>query len=308
MLLNESSITTKSNNLNLIRLLAAISVTFGHSYIMFSGSPHVFLNFVQSGAFGFYAVAIFFCMSGFLITQSYFRNPNWKVFLKSRILRLAPGFFFANFITALIIVYIIKNDFITNYYKEFIIYIIGGALFFFSHSFPDAFSNLHFNSPNGSMWTLSYEFRMYVLVLIFGLIGLFKNRNVFLVFYLFLLVITINQVDVLYIPIFNFLFKVKSYDSTYASLPICFGLGILFYLFKDKIYISVPASICILIISFFMNSWLFISASWIYFTLSFGYYPKYYISKLNFKNDLSYGVYILSWPIQQMVLHLNWAN
>ena len=308
MLLNDGSVYTRLNNLNMIRLIAAISVTFGHSFAMING-PHVELfGFLTSGAFGFYAVAVFFGLSGFLITQSYFRNPNWKVFLRARILRLAPGFFFANLITALLIIYVVKHDSIFNYLKEFIIYTIGGVIFMLSHSFPDVFKHLHHNSANGSMWTLTYEFRMYVVVLILGMIGLLKNRRAFAAFAAFLFILSIIQLDVLYVPLFKLLFKIGGHENTYTSLPLCFGLGMLAYLFTDKLKISVPIATAVLIATFFTENWFLKAVAWVYFSLSFGYDPKYYLSKLNFKNDISYGIYILSWPIQQCVIHLKWAT
>lgn len=308
MLLQDGSINTRSNNLNLIRLLAAISVTFGHSFPMYTGSAYKLFDVVSSGAFGYYAVAIFFGLSGFLITQSYFRNSNWKIYLRARILRLAPGFFFANFITALMIVYLIKNDSLLNYLSEFFIYTIGGTIFFFSHSFPDAYPHLNYNSPNGSMWTLTYEFRMYILVLILGTIGLLRNRKAFTIFAAFLVALSLTQIDTIYTPIFNLLFRIKNHDSTFTALPFSFGLGMLAYLFKDKVRISILWSTVILIASFFTDYWPFKIVAWIYFVFSFGYDPRFYLPRLNFRNDISYGVYILSWPIQQSALHLKWPN
>lgn len=307
MTLQESSINSRENNLNLIRLLAAISVTFGHSFAIIHGSHYDLTSGINTGAFGFYAVAIFFGLSGFLITQSYLKKPDWKKFLKARLLRLVPGYFFANFVTALLIVFIVKNNWELLFSKEFIIHIFGGS-FKEKYSFPDTFSHLHYNSTNGSMWTLPYEFQMYILVLILGLTRILNKRKIFILMVCFLTCIAFFKFDFLYNAIFPILFRIKNYDGTYLALPLCFAVGALSYLYKEKIKIYLTVATAILILTFFTNSWFFKALAWVYFAFCFGYSSRFYIQKLNFKNDISYGVYILSWPIQQTVVHLQLPN
>lgn len=303
MNLAQGSINTRENNLNLIRLLAATSVTFGHSFAMTHGSHYELLFGIGSAAFGFYAVAIFFALSGFLITQSYVRKPDWKKFLSARLLRLVPGYLFANFITAVLIIFLVKNDASLIFTKEFFVHIFGGS-FKEKFSFPDTFSHLHYNSTNGSLWTLPYEFQMYILVMVLGLTSLIYKRKTVLGLFVVLFLIAAFRFDILYNLIFPVLFRIKNYEGTYLALPFCFGLGILAYLYKEKVRLSLPAASVILIATFFTDGWFLKTLGWAYFIFCFGYLPKYYIPKLNFKNDISYGIYILSWPVQQCVLHL----
>ena len=68
------------------------------------------------------------------------------------------------------------------------------------------------------------------------------------------------------------------------------------------------AAVLFLTAAFFIDSWLFRSTAWVYFAFCFGYIDKYYFPKFDFRNDISYGVYILSWPLQQTVLHLGLAK
>lgn len=307
MILENGSIYSRENNLNLIRLIAAISVTFGHSFAMTHGSHYEFIPGINSAGFGFYAVAIFFGLSGFLITQSYFRNSNWIIYLKARLLRLVPGYLFANFLTALLIVFIVKGDWTLLASKAFFIHVVGGY-FKEGHSFPDVFSHLHYNSTNGSMWTLVYEFRMYILVLIFGVLGILRRKFIFLALCTAIFGIAAIPVEPIFKPVFNTLFKIKWNDPTYLSLALCFGLGTLAFLFRDKVRLFFWPSVVLLLSAAFFDFWLFKCVFAIYFIFCFAYIPKFYIHKLNFKNDLSYGIYILSWPIQQCVLHLKLTN
>lgn len=102
-----SDITTQSraNNLNLIRLLAAISVTFGHSFAMTNptGSHYEIGLGMNSAGFGFHAVALFFMLSGFLILQSYNQSKSNISYILSRVLRIFPGLLFANIVTAILV-------------------------------------------------------------------------------------------------------------------------------------------------------------------------------------------------------------
>lgn len=302
MRLDQGSIYSRENNLNLIRLLAAISVTFGHSFAMTHGSHYQFLGSINSAAFGFYAVAIFFGLSGFLITQSFFRRPQWQAFLKARLLRLVPGLLFSNLITALIIIFIVKASWDLLLTKNFLIHIFGGS-YLEKYSFPDTFSHLHYNSTNGSLWTLPYEFEMYMVVLFLGLTKLLNRRILLISLFAFLFCLALFKIDFLFFPLFK-LIRAATYDPTYLSLPLSFGLGILAYVFKDKIKLFFIPALIVLIFSLFTDWWLLKLVAWLYFIFCFGYLPKLYMKKLNFHSDISYGIYILSWPIQQTVLHL----
>lgn len=303
MNLANSSINTRDNNLNLIRLLAATSVTFGHSFAMTHGSHYDLIFGINSAAFGFYAVAIFFTLSGFLITQSYVRKPDWKKFLRARLLRLVPGYLFANLIAALLIVFLVKQDPGLILTKNFFIHIFGGS-FKEKFSFPDTFAHLHYNSTNGSLWTLPYEFQMYIIVMLLGVTTILYKRKFVLGLFSVLALIAATKFDLLYNLIFPILFRIKNYEGTYLALPLCFGLGILAFLYKEKIRLSMPVATVILIATFFGDGWLLKTLAWSYFVLCFGYLPKYHLPKMTLKNDISYGLYILSWPIQQCVLHL----
>ena len=82
----------KINNFNLIRLIAAISVLFVHSFPLSLGFvPELFSGF-SMGNFGDIAVLSFFTLSGFLITKSYCKNEDAYSFIEARILRLLPGY------------------------------------------------------------------------------------------------------------------------------------------------------------------------------------------------------------------------
>ena len=115
--------------------------------------------------------------------------------------------------------------------KNTFIFIIGGT-FFEGKSFPNIFAHLKYNSTNGSAWTLPYEFQMYILVLLLGLSKILTKRFVTLLIFFSLILVAAFKVDVIFNVAFPLLFKIKNYEGTYLSLPYCFGMGVLFFLFK----------------------------------------------------------------------------
>ena len=59
-----------------------------------------------------------------------------------------------------------------------------------------AFPTEHYHLLNGPMWTISYEFRCYLFVMLIGALGIYKKRSVFLalpVAFLGLYVFIVNE-------------------------------------------------------------------------------------------------------------------
>jgi peptidoglycan/LPS O-acetylase OafA/YrhL len=81
---------SRNLSLDFIRILATFSVVVGH---LFQNSVPTFLvPFTKYGGFG---VCLFFLLSGYLVTSSVVKNPNWKSFLTLRSFRILPAYFLA---------------------------------------------------------------------------------------------------------------------------------------------------------------------------------------------------------------------
>ena len=303
MLLSEISAARRDNNLNIIRLLAATSVAFAHSFALLHGEPHpIWGGYVQSGWFGFVAVAVFFGLSGFLITQSFDRRHSWFQYLEARWLRIFPGLFFSCLFTTIIVSVFVKQQGleafvdIKNWRQTF------GAFFFDYNYLDGVFDSNPTRGVNGSLWTLPIEFRLYIFVLVFGLLGLVLRRYVFLAFAATMLICGILHFQPVTEHVWPVLFRIRNYSFSYYSLPFCFVGGMLFYLFRDKIRLNIPLAAALLVLCYFFNHWAIICLSFVYAAFTFGYHPKAYLPHLNFKADLSYGIYVLAFPIQQTLI------
>jgi peptidoglycan/LPS O-acetylase OafA/YrhL len=83
----------RDNNFKLLRVVAAVLVLYYHSFPLSLGPT---LGREPIGEFAGYglgsaAVAVFFAISGFLVTKSYQERGNLLSFLEARFLRIVPA-------------------------------------------------------------------------------------------------------------------------------------------------------------------------------------------------------------------------
>lgn len=307
MKLDQVDTNSRHNNFNIVRLVAAISVTFAHSFSLLYGKDITLLG-MNSGYFGSMAVAVFFTLSGYLITQSYCRHPRWKDFLKARVLRIFPGLFFANFITILLVGLFVKHQGLGLFLDTNNLAYLFNATIFKTYNYGEAFPLLPFTAANGSLWTLPVEFRMYLFVLLLGVIGFLHKRLWAAVVLGALALAAIFKIHFVGEYIFPHLFDFRGFGEAYLVLAMSFGLGMIYYLFKDKVRLSLIAATLAVLVVYFAHEpylkYLFMS----YVALVIGVHPKIYLRQLNFKDDISYGVYVLSFPIQQTLIHTKMAS
>lgn len=303
MRLSEVGPGSRENNLNFIRLIAATSVAFAHSFALLNGeAPLIWGGLVNSGMFGFVAVAVFFGLSGFLITQSFDRRRSWFQFLEARWLRIFPGLFFSCLLTTILVSQFVKHQGlealvdIKNWRQTF------GAFFFDYNYLDGSFDTNPTHGVNGSLWTLPIEFRMYLFVLVFGSLGLIMRRYWFLGFAIVMLLCGIFHFEPVTGHVWPILFKIRNFSSSYYSLPFCFILGMLAYLFRERVQLNLWLATAALIACYYFNHWAMVSVSFVYAAFAFGYHPRAYLTRLNFSADLSYGIYVLAFPIQQTLI------
>jgi len=161
---------SRNNNFNLIRFIAAVLVLFSHSFALVLGvadtEPLVVLVGMTAGTI---AVDVFFIASGFLITSSYVARNNLLTFFWARLLRIYP----ALIISVLFCVFVLGPLFTKNNLDDYLSdsqtyrYLVKNAILFFGveYRLPGVFLDLPYAAiVNGSLWTLPYEVRLYVIL------------------------------------------------------------------------------------------------------------------------------------------------
>src|SRR6516225_12269559 len=178
----------RRNNFDALRLVAAISVVFSHSFLIAEGTQDrewlIRLTRNQS-ILGLPGVFVFFAISGFLVTQSFEGTRDPLRFLAKRALRIFPGLFVATTLSAFVLAPLVTTLPLGSYLgrPEPYEYVIGNTLLDQTvHELPGVrfVDNQVGLEINGSLWTLRYEFVMYVMVLVLGIFRLLTVRTALL--------------------------------------------------------------------------------------------------------------------------------
>jgi len=96
----------RRNNFDALRLVAAVSVVFSHSFLIAEGTQdHEWLIRLtgNQSILGLVGVFVFFAVSGFLVTQSFEQTDDPWRFLVKRALRIFPGLFVATLLSAFVL-------------------------------------------------------------------------------------------------------------------------------------------------------------------------------------------------------------
>lgn len=297
----EEGLQRRADNFLLIRIIAASMVIYGHAAAI---APAVnnedFFIWLGVGHYsGHIAVNIFFMVSGFLVTGSLMRQRNVLNFFKLRALRLVPGYLVNLVLLALVLGTAMTTLPIGEYLRSPQVWsYITQNLHFSSNmvwNLPGVFDDgMKSSVVNGSQWTLPAEVRMYVLLGIAGLIGLFRSVRV--ATWATLIVIALGAFFPQYLPLHQDWFRLGLY----------FSIGVLTYLHRGDIKISYVfvlglvglAVLCRQLPAYELTLALAISA--VVFALA---YLTPQVRWLERYGDPSYGIYLWGWPCQQLVAH-----
>ena len=296
----------RSNNFDFIRFIAASMVIYSHAFPLSRGNDGELLKDITNGqwSFGSLAVAVFFVISGFLISQSYDRKNQPLNFIKARILRIFPGLIVVILLSALVLGPCVTTLPVGEYFRNPITwqYLKSILLFPLYWNLPGCFEN-NFYSPsvNGSLWTIPFEVFFYGVVLILGILGLLRRRKVTLTCYIGFLLLEMFKYQLF--PVEGHIFTFPRYS--FVELGLYYFAGMVIYAYRDSIPLNrnyAMISIAALVICILGGK----------YTIPFSIFGSYLIMYLAFSEkvklhnfsrygDFSYGVYIYGFPVQQAV-------
>jgi len=298
------------NNFDFLRLLLAIFVIITHSYPLSGILENDWLSQIskQQASFSTIGVWGFFSISGYLIYQSLTRSKTIFEYYWKRILRLFPALFFVLLLTVVLGVFVYNSDFI-HYIRNKSVWTylpLNLSLFRLQFSIDGIFANNPYKSIiNGSLWTLSYEFLFYFLI---SLLFFFKTgmRNL-LVCFVFAGLLLSRLFFFKELGKYGF---VLSGDHL-LSLGTCFFSGSLMASLKTNEWSSmfkiilVISGIIILIVSTYLGYCIPMQVILLPpIVILIGTLSTKYINSLSTTlGDLSYGMYIYAYPVQQTLMH-----
>lgn len=299
----------KNNNFDFLRVLFALFVVIAHSYPL-SGSSITNQLIYQwtNGQIELSNIGLngFFIISGYLIFKSLERCTTIYNYLWKRILRLFPALFIVLLLTILLAPLVYENQIAYNKNNEVLTYLPRNlSLYNLQFGINGIFeSNPHPKAINGSLWTICYEFTLYlILSVLFFIKSRYIRLSILLIGFIFML--------------FCYNFLMEKYGAIYIfgmQVLHFFNLGTFFIagsllavvnfeIIKYKFFAFVFIFILVLIALHFN---LYDHIKHILLTLLvllFGLMAINPIDKINVIGDISYGVYIYSFPIQQTLMY-----
>lgn len=300
----------RRNALNLWRLLLAGEVIFWHAYAIRGHLPAlraVLQLLLCLGVDGFFAI------SGFLITASWINNPRLREYLAARALRILPGFYVCMIVTAFVFAPV-SAAIQGGSAKKLLFsaapfdYVLDNAAVMWLK--PDV-GGTPLNIPNAgiwnaSLWSLFWEIMCYLVVAAIGVAGL-ANRRWVSVSILVLAAFGASLMPPVSFPeVFNR--PEGNVASTIIFLAcraaIMFAAGAFLYQWRDAIpakWWLVAVCVPIVLVSGQLPDYRVVAAIPLaYAVLVSGSLLRH--KRLRLRTDLSYGMYIYAYPMQQLLV------
>jgi peptidoglycan/LPS O-acetylase OafA/YrhL len=300
---------SRHNNFDCLRLLLAIVVLQYHSFPCSGQASHQFWTRLATFQFGggWIAVNFFFAISGFLITSSWLRSSGLNDFLRKRFLRIYPGFIIAMLFCAFVIGPLTGAR-LPEYFHDartfayFKPLVLGPV-----ESLPGVLQDVPWAGlVNGSIWTIRFEIFCYLFLAALGSFGLLKRRGVILVLFALALVTSsclTNQWPrpvTWVVPYFGSLWELPRFLSYFLA-------GVSFFLWRDRIRFDLAllgiagAFLFLGYVAHLESISLPICGSYLIFFAAFARQLPF--QRVGARGDLSYGVYLYAFPVQQLLVY-----
>jgi peptidoglycan/LPS O-acetylase OafA/YrhL len=293
----------RRNSLNFIRLVLAVLVIVSHAWPIGGFGPDPQVGQFSPGSF---AVAGFFALSGWLITQSRM-SSELPSFLWRRFCRIYPGYFVALLVVAFVFApigaavssssyspsnglgYVTSN--LTMYVRD---WRVGASL-------PSG----AYQAWNGSLWTLFYEVACYFAI---GLmVTVFGRRRMDIYAVAGFVVVTAAALGYQAIGL-----PLPHEVETFLQLAPFFFAGAALFMLRGRIplhagYATLAVVLTALLVGTSANPVL-AALPIAYLGLWVGATLPTVFQRIGREHDVSYGTYIYAFPAQQMIALLGGAS
>jgi peptidoglycan/LPS O-acetylase OafA/YrhL len=294
----------RENNLNLIRALAAAAVVVSHSFALATGDRMMEPFRRMAGtSMGEIAVDVFFVVSGYLISKSAMER-SWADYAKARLLRIYPGLLVMlaiMFVVTMAVSRIPAGEFARS--PDTAWYFGSNAILFLGILFtlPGVFEwNPVPSAVNGSLWTLVCEVRLYLFLGLatYAMRAVGAGARGFRAASLaFLIGATVAAVY----------YFGKGAPELYGRLTMMFAAGSFLFHWRTPLGNQNAVAACFLLVAAGLvlgPSTRFVYLAGLpYLVMSLAFLPSSVGRRYNRVGDYSYGIYIYSFLIQQLIAY-----
>lgn len=222
-------VSSRHNNLNIIRFIAALAVIFSHSFSVTEGaqSAGTLLDIVTDGRLspGGVAVAVFFVYSGILIAKSVTTHTQLSSFFKKRVLRIFPELIVCVLGSIALVGACTTTLNAWSYFTNPATwrYMLNICMIP-THALPGVFEQNPYPSVvNASLWTIPAQFMCYVACFVLFKLTRFNKR-------------ACGMLCVLAVAITcAYLAFAHNVMLSFVRALLEFFIGVMFYVFRDYI-------------------------------------------------------------------------
>ena len=288
--MRDNSDMRHNNNFDALRLIAAFMVLVSHQFALSGRHEPLAVGLYTFGTLG---VVIFFSISGFLVAASWTHDPRPLQFAMRRFLRIWPALAVAVISLAVIATIVQPEKWwqAVDFVRFNLVFVRDGGTYFTSN--PIAILN-------GPLWTIPIEVFCYVA---FAILALCTRRYLpwaipvlLVAFAMHVALLTEPEImqrahemlDPTYTPWFCALFLVGSWLSILPALrarSIWLCVAGLVIMATGRVTLGLLLFAPPILIAIGLKSWPF-------------------LRRFDRFGDLSYGVYLWAWPVQETVIYL----
>ena len=296
------SANARDNGFDTVRLLAATAVLVSHAFAL-TGYREPFEGIARSMSLGQIAVAVFFVTSGLLITMSADRRTTAE-FGVQRAKRIMPA------LVVCVLVCMALGLAVTSltgsgYLTARATWLFAGNVAFLpvGYGLPGVFADHANPAVNGSLWTLKFEIACYAVSFAFARWGRLRVP-LLMAGWLASIVLSHSLADgetgvMFYVERFAFLFRF-------------YGAGMLLYAFRERVQLRTDwalAALVVVCLSPLLGAFAEVAATLgAYALVVAAYRAPPWFRGITRKGDISYGVYLYAFPIQQLLVPVSLAT
>ena len=285
----------KRNVLNALRLVFAAGVILQHSWPLTGRSFDTPFDqlFQQLWVDGFFVI------SGFLITASWLHNPRMRDYVAARFLRIFPGLWVCLVVVAFAMAPIgvaLQHGPALQLRSQLLYVLNNGVLNIFYTGIDGTPKGVPWPGVwDGPLWTLIFELICYLAVAVLGVVGLLNRTWTLPVIF----VVAVVGAAVVSYPVG----AVETIPQMATRFAVVFTAGALLHQYRDRIparwwLVGVCAGL-VVVAGLLPNYRVWAALPLAYAVIVAGTLLR--TSRLRLRNDLSYGMYIYAWPVQQLL-------
>src|SRR5450631_549649 len=303
----------RSSGFDYLRLCLSISVVLLHTVGVSYGGHAEKAYFDDTVLKPFYRLVLpmFFALSGYLVAGSLVRSKTIGAFLGLRIIRIYPALAVEVVLSAFILGPLLTTLPLADYFshvqfRQYLLNVFGDVHFFLPGVFADNPIPL---KVNAQLWTVPYELLCYIGLTCLALTGVVKKRGISVLAVIFMSGVLIAD-------------RFAKYNGHFLEtrgvfigllLVVCFLAGVVMFLYRDIIPWSGKLAAASAMIAMTLVSVIPLGDYAAPVPIA---YMTVYLGLTNFRRagllrygDLSYGIFLYGFVVQQTVAHvLPWSR